>query len=542
MAIQTKHQVLNDANSLLLRFQEAQNTIQNLKPLEQLEKGAALSRDASLLTQLQNRVQASFLRGQDAIPEVTEEELLTIATKLSEASDILDKIQANSNIAADLVELAADVHSIFEGANRGNVNPQQVQALNGRLVDLTNKPQINPGNQDGVGFLQAKILSYQQPGGGSVQAPAVRDADVITEQNESFQVTEFHDRWGVLFPTLKMVAKEDFYAILPFYGELKKYESNKTQFVAQKNKVVFEDLLQSVGTLLDHLVKTQKSDENIQASGSEGLRVGDNRAVNTSVLQELKGAFDFACGEMGKPNPDFATIDKLVQEAFSKISPAEKEQVLNAVNMIHQAAGKRVIPQTLLGQPCKMWTDYHTLQKALHVILSSAPPAKAVAAPAAKAVGSPALNELKNVLENAQTNAVGFTPALQKASGALSENEKKELHKALSDVLIEQNKIAFTPSPPALLKMGLNVWPGTPAQKLKAVEKMLAPKAAAPVAAPAVVKKASDEMAARLAEVRARFAPAVKSVRSEAPKEAQKASWKRDSAEHYKLARSSEAP
>src|ERR1700733_10963305 len=127
MAIQTKHQVLSDANSLLLRFQQAQNTLDNLKPSEQVEKAATLSRDVSLLTQLQNRVNDTFLRGRDAIPGVTEQELLAIAEKLSAASDILDSIQANSDIAADLIELTAEVHSIFEGANRGDVGPQQAE-------------------------------------------------------------------------------------------------------------------------------------------------------------------------------------------------------------------------------------------------------------------------------------------------------------------------------------------------------------------------------------------------------------------------------
>lgn len=519
MAIQTKHQVLSDANSLQQRLLEAQNTIQQLDSSQQLEKASTLINESALLTQLQNKVNATYLVQQGAIPEVNDDELGAIAEKVCAASDILENIQANYEAAAEICELALEVQSVFERVNSQNIPPHHFQLANQRLRELASSDRINIGNLHAIQRLQATIQSYQQPPhqAHAIQAP---NRNLIAEQNESFEVAQFRDRFTALLASFKQVPTDDFNSALEFYIALRTAYPNKKQFFLPENKAESENLLKEVEKSLDLIIEAQKRMESVAEQGNvapavQGLRISTTPAANPSSFQQCKVAVDHACNQLAAPNPDKNTILKQLQEVLSKISVDQKEKLFAAVNdILVKEQQKRALPLTLIGQPCSEWVDCPTLQKALHNLLSSpAPMAHASAPIVAQAVGSPALLKLKESLESAcraintsQFDVIALANNVQGPFSEISKEEKEELLKTLSGVLIEGNHRS-SPLPPALLKQEFKVWPGSYPLKLKAVEKLLAPStpaAPAPVATPAV-NKISTEMQRRMIEVQTKF-------------------------------------
>lgn len=513
MAIQTKQQALNESIYLLQRLQENQAHIQESKPFEQLEIAASLTNDISLLTQLQHKVNATFLGIQGAIPEANEEDLLAISEKLCAASDIIETIQANNDIAFKILELTEEIQSVFANVNPGNISRHEAELLNRRIIDLTSSAQINNGNLTAGELLKNVILSYPQTAQQTdVDQPLISNATLIAEQDESFQVTLFQDQFSTLKATLDQVPQMDFEVVFKFYVVLRTTYSDKAHFITHQNKNKFECLLKETEGLVYTIIDKQKeldkqTAERNPATALQGLRVGDCPALSTRALEELQSALDIVCNEMKKPNSDVTSLEKTVQDCFSKISSDEREKLLKEVNIIRceEKPSTRPIPLTLLGQPCKAWADYPILQKALMRMLSSQ---AALIAPPSK--GSPALLKLREELESACNvikvpgfDANSVLSKVREAFYKLSLEEKKKLFNALSDVLIIENQ-RRAPLPASLLNQQFNVWSGSYPYRLKAVEKLLE-SSKDPIAAP-VVNKIAAEMLSRMNEVQARFA------------------------------------
>ncbi len=389
-------QVLQQATQLQQRFAAAQERIDPMLPASQVQELSYLSEDTLTLTNLQQRVQATYLgRQQNAIPGATEEELEAISIKLSESSEILERIQANNDIAIAIWVIANESVAT-------NLTSETVNSLRSRIVDLTSKPHINAGNQMALQAMQNALSQVGRPGqqmsifppqAPSVQAPIQStppspstppapdqsSGRIIAEQTEELESSIFTDRLKGLSDSFTgLNPDEDFNKVLALYKEVKAYSLSKTSYYSSENKEKVENVLQRMEVLMGQIITTQqeierKQTEQVQAQQS-----------SNSCFEELKKALEAACKDVTSSSYDPLATQKNVNTAFKKLGTDEKPKLFDALSAVLMEEKKinRPLPRGLLGQEFSLWAGSYDLKlKAVERIIPASTPAAPSAPP-----------------------------------------------------------------------------------------------------------------------------------------------------------------
>ncbi|MBS0604384.1 MAG: hypothetical protein JSS60_05020 [Verrucomicrobia bacterium] len=366
--LSVKAQILSQATQLQQKLAQAKGQIDQMGPAAQIEKSQSLSQDSATLTNLQRRVTASFMRQQEAIPDVTEDELMAISEKLSQASDDLEIIEANYNLALE----------IFSVAMTPQIDPSMVPTLMEHNIDLLSTPHINSGNKLAIEELQrnltAIILPQQlvptpviqpshvvtHPTGSS---PVVQsDQDIRAQQDEDYQASLFTDKLAELDRTFRTSGYvpnpvADFDKVLAIYKDAKAYSQSKSQFLSSTAPGSLQSTLQKAEQLMNQIIQAQ-----VQFESSQVQQVQTQQS-SSAALQGLKAAFEKMISEVDKPNADVMPLLAGVNSAFQQLSSDDKAKLLTALYDILKAANKypadRAPPRAMLGLQFNQWHGSH---------------------------------------------------------------------------------------------------------------------------------------------------------------------------------------
>ncbi len=396
-----KQQVLQQATQLQQRFTQAQERIDEMLPSGQLLELPYLSGDTSILTNLQQRVQAAYLgRQENPIPGATQEELDAISEKLTASADILDLIQANHDIATEIWMVASEFENTFSPANVTNINSETVNSLRDRIVDLTSRPHINAGNLSGLQALQNGLSQMSGPAqqvsainarGPSVQtpnqspppsrstpsAPVQSSGQIIAEQDEELVPAQYTDKLKNLKDSFKESnPAQDFDKVFTLYKEIKAYSLSKTSYYSRENKEKVENVLQQMEVLMGHIISQQQE---IEANQTKQAQSQQN---SHSCLRELKEVLEKYCDALRREDPSAFSILSRLNAAYEKLAnefPSEKNKFLEEVYNIQKEQNKfpkdKTVPVGMLRAELKIWpgsTD-DKLKALLRIIPSSTP-------------------------------------------------------------------------------------------------------------------------------------------------------------------------
>jgi hypothetical protein len=373
MSMTVKQRVLDQATKLAQSFTDHQALIEQMTPQEQIAKTPFVteSLDAQNLFILQAHVQDTYANKQNAIPNVTDEEIKEIEAKLSLCTEVLESLDANLILALEINELAEKASKLFSAAR---VDLNEVKSLKERVTALNSAPGINTGNLDVLYNIEQTLNCMgshsQQSNGPSIQSSSTQQTQsmLIAQQDEDFHVSSFVDKFTDLSYSLAYInPSEDFEKVLPFYAKVKKYAAEKIIFIESKNQQLVNKVLMDAEALMQKLIHMETEIEKSQQTQS----VQTNPSSSPS-LTGLDEALEFACTEIEKNSPDMMAITQKVKTAFSKLSLEEKEKLHKALSDILIEAKKnfKSLPLTLLNVDFLHWGgNYPQKRDALNRIM-----------------------------------------------------------------------------------------------------------------------------------------------------------------------------
>lgn len=365
MATSVKQQIINQADELQQRFNQAKQQIDQMIPSNQVLVAGELQEDGELLAQLQQEVQATFLRQTGAIPGINEEELLELSEKLSASAEILESIDANTLLATAILELSAEVNSLYQKTSTQNLT--QVASLQSRVRDLTEtNPFLNRGNREALDVINQVLQSMQapqipvasvqtvlstQPTQISVNTTRQRSGSddrslALQKQNEEYHISLFTDQLREINQTLSTDPVKDFDKVLAHYQAMKQWMFSQGKPYASENTgPSIAALLQQTELVLETICRKQEL--------VEGQLVQQNTITSqqSANLNNFKVVLEQALSE-SEANTDLSKI----KAAFTQLTSNEKNNIFDALNSILRKAGQtRDLPNTLRGQPVNIW-------------------------------------------------------------------------------------------------------------------------------------------------------------------------------------------
>ncbi len=242
MTLSIKQLILSHAIELQRQLEKAKPVVDNLSPSEQLSNANQFIPHSKLLTELQKKVEATYRRQQDAIPDITEEELLGIAEKLTACADILESLDKNNQIAEEYVDIASAVDKLYQSSTPPNAS--EVTSLQGRIQELTSAySYMNKGNKEAPRITHHSLLSIltQSSAPCTTQTSGVRNSSpqqsprtMISEDqkiqqpaDEKQKIASFRDQFQEIRKTYTDDPKKEFSALFDHYEEVRKYALSK---------------------------------------------------------------------------------------------------------------------------------------------------------------------------------------------------------------------------------------------------------------------------------------------------------------------------
>ncbi len=155
---ETKSATLGRAIEFQRQLKETKSAIGNLSPSEQLIAIPQFIQLSKSLTKLQETTKAIYKIGQDAIPQISEEELLATAKKFTACTDILKSLDESSQTAQGCVDIASAVDKLYQSSTPPNAS--EVESLQGRIQELTSAyPYMNKGNKEALEIANQSLRS-----------------------------------------------------------------------------------------------------------------------------------------------------------------------------------------------------------------------------------------------------------------------------------------------------------------------------------------------------------------------------------------------
>ncbi len=359
------HERLNNASWLMI----------SCDPQTQIVFTQELSSDAELLKELALTVSTIYLQFPTGMPDHIAEELQAIEKWLKESTAYINGIQANCDIAIEIVELTAQVQEVYEGADLQNINPQVVKSLQGRIFDISCNKAMNKGNKDALLTLQETVGSKTLICPHSVAL----SSNLVLDQNETYEVALAQDQFKALKEKYNEDPFHNFTIALEFFEKVYTYCLNKPQFFISENEIAIKKVLEDLEDELIALLEKQEHVETelIQASHAQRMAKKGFELL-LKALQTAQEEAKQADTENKAVNSNKAqilnSIEEKVQFAFLNLSPDCKEKLFDALSdvMLKDNKIKKPIPKTLLGQPFFVWNpSYSERAKAVQAVLST---------------------------------------------------------------------------------------------------------------------------------------------------------------------------
>jgi hypothetical protein len=426
MTTPVKQQILNQTTELQQRLAQMQENIDKLSPSEQIIAATQLQDDSLLVTELQKKVYATYMRYQGAIPGITEEELLAISEKLSASVEILESIDKNNEIAMACIEIVSEVEALHQTSVAPN--DREIKFLQGRIRDLTSvNPVLNKGNREALevasqalqSMLSQQIAVQNSSNRQSPQPVLSEDQKIIQASNEDYQASLFKDQFSTLESKYINDPLQDFVKVLAHYIEVKKYAISKSFYVSNTAGPAIADHLQQLEKSMNEMIQAQTSKENEQAQQVQG------RAEQMQVLHQLSLVIEQGLSSKNIPS-QFSTING----TFLKLSSEEKHKLFAAVDEIQKATSKRNIGIALVGQPFSSWPATWTQKKqALEKIMAaSKDPATPIVTVKQTDEMKRCLQEAKNMQSMQTPSQVGSDRTMHRTSPSIPRHFSSELY------------------------------------------------------------------------------------------------------------------
>jgi hypothetical protein len=412
--ISVKQQVLNQATQLQQRFAQAKENVEKLSPSEQIIAAAQFQDDSLLLTQLQQKVQATYLSQANAIPGINEEDLLTIAEKLTAAAEILESFDNNNMIAMAYVEIASEVETLSQSLSP---NDTEIRSLQGRIRDLTsaNSYIINKGNREALEVAnQSLIALMNQPpvvqnssNPQSSQSVLSEDQKTMKAQDEDHQASLFQDQYKEIEKKFTKDPVQDFDGVLAHYIDVKKYALSKTSFVSETAGLAVLEHLDKLEEVMDQYIQAQAIKEGEQVQQVQG------QAATSQALLDLKTAIEELLSALSSNVSNVLPYLNKIKEAHSKIGIDERTKYFDALSE-HLLTLKKIpkqLPNGLRGQPLSTLPgNWQQKKEALEKIL-----------PASNGPTTSAVTVVKKAdeMKKAKSEAINMQPPARKPASTL---------------------------------------------------------------------------------------------------------------------------
>jgi hypothetical protein len=410
--ISVKQQVLNQATELQQRFEQAKENVEKLSPSEQIIAAAQFQEDSALLTQLQQKVHATFLGPVNAIPGINEEELLAISEKLAAAAEILVSFDSNNEIATAYLEIASEVERLSESLTP---NPIEIGSLQGRIRDLSsaNSYIMNKGNRDALEVANQSLIALMNPcpvvqnssNPQSSQAVLSEDQKILKAQDEEHQASLFQDQYKEIEKKFTKDPVQDFDGVLAHYIDVKKYALSKTSFVSETAGPAILEHLDNLEILMDQYIETQANKEGEQVQQVQG------QAATSQALHDLKTAIEELLSALSSNVSDILPHLNKIKEAHEKIGIDERTKLFDALSAHLVTLKQRALPVGLRRmQFSQLPGSWQQKKEALEKLL-----------PASNGPTTPAVTVVKKAdeMKKAKSEAINMQPPARKPASTL---------------------------------------------------------------------------------------------------------------------------
>ncbi|MGC2596249.1 MAG: hypothetical protein WA347_08210, partial [Rhabdochlamydiaceae bacterium] len=290
MSLTVKQQISNQAIQLQQRLAEMKVIIDVLPPAEQIENSVGLlQNDSALLTQLQKKVEATYLKRADAIPEITDKELMKLSGTLSLSAEILESMDKNNETAVQYGEIASEIGTY------DTLNESQVKSLQERIRGLmSSNPFLNQGireafealksaaqaRHDSSHFpiLQGRTNQLRQSRADNLPLQTIaQDEDQLLQQqqDEMYQASLFEDQYNALQRTFADDPIQNFEKALAHYIKVKEYSLTKTSFASEIAAFLIKNCLGDSEKLLNLIYELQAKNESQQVDQQVEVNQGE---------------------------------------------------------------------------------------------------------------------------------------------------------------------------------------------------------------------------------------------------------------------------
>jgi hypothetical protein len=446
MSLTVKQQISNQAIQLQQRLAEMKVIIDVLPPAEQIENSVGLlQNDSALLTQLQKKVEATYLKRADAIPEITDKELMKLSGTLSLSAEILESMDKNNETAVQYGEIASEIGTY------DTLNESQVKSLQERIRGLmSSNPFLNQGIREAFESLELDALALpmhdSSPSpilqGRTNQLRQSRRADnlplqtieqdesrfVQQGQDEEYQASLFRDQYNDFQKTFFDDPIQDFEKALDYYMKVKQYSLTKTSFTSETAAFLIKNRLGDAEKLLNLIYELQAKNESQQVD--QQVEVNQGEGVQREALKELHANIHKTLTASGDDlAPGFLQID----QTYRKIEHEEQMKIFDALSAIlkEQKTLTRDLPVGLRRTSINQWpgSPQQKMEAVERVLSATGEPIAQVTVVKKADEMKRRLNEAINLQPAAPASPVKSNPPISTTFGM-----NRDLHTNLSGI------------------------------------------------------------------------------------------------------------
>ncbi len=346
-----KQRILGQTTGLQEQLEQKKPVFDSLSPSEQLSNANQFIPHSKLLTELQKKVEATYRRQQDAIPDITEEELLGIAEKLTACADILESLDKNNQIAEEYVDIASAVDKLYQSSTPPNASA--IKSLQGRIQELKSADDsyMNRGNREALDIANQNLESMltQSSTLQTTQTPSIQtssprqsplttiseDREIQRATDEDYLLSLFEDQLKDIREKCTEDPRTNFELVLAHYNEVKRH----APYTPETAGPAIATHLEALENILNRCIEAQTEKESEQTQQVQG------QATQVEVLKELIHVIGEAIGSSNIP-AQLSNIDGI----FSRLSLNEKQKLFEALNEIQKTKSNRDMGQTVMGR------------------------------------------------------------------------------------------------------------------------------------------------------------------------------------------------
>jgi hypothetical protein len=342
--------LLNEATQLQQQLNRALLSISTQSSHAQLESIAKLPQ-LNQLEMLQKKMERFF-----ALMDTFDgEECVQISEKLSESVQLKDKLSDAQNNALTCGDLFTEVQEALRSKQNDTLN-----SLNARITREISSRAYNQGIQKELLNLQSNLR--EAISGNSALFQQIQPVVIIPSHSVHQKAEELCEKYQKISQEWNSDLNQAFPLFLPFFKEL--------QILSQQNLEISEDrrfkeLYESVSKLLQKAIIAQ-----VETEKAEEMR---RIEVTTSNGQNFVTALKEIEKKMGSKGFDPMSTKKILDEAFNKLSPVEKQKFKDELAKVTE---RRIIDKYLTAEiqlwPGSLVQKLQAAEKAFPTIIQSA--------------------------------------------------------------------------------------------------------------------------------------------------------------------------